>query len=176
MNHHWRYSFSIVWGPTLCASSLLTAASPVLQSEPRTSGWTPRPISGGQKTSPNDSNWHPPPKSADHLHSQTRSRDEAVHFDHSDKLTVFLWHGETSTLPLMWSASRSVTPQNFAYAYLRHHQHTGYFLLRIAIYRRPDNSLQYLFWQILWHEPLWKFKEKSIAFTETPRCIKESKR
>ena len=35
---------------------LLTAASPVLHSEPRTSGWTPRPISGSQKPSPNDSN------------------------------------------------------------------------------------------------------------------------
>ena len=33
-----------------------TAASPVLQSEPRTSGWTPRPISGGQRPSPNGSN------------------------------------------------------------------------------------------------------------------------
>ena len=48
------------------------------QSEPM----TPRPISGGQKSSPNGSNWHPPPKSADHLHSQTRSRDKAVRSDH----------------------------------------------------------------------------------------------
>ena len=43
----------------------LWAASPVPQNEPRTSGWTPRPISGRQKPSPNGSNWHPPPKSAD---------------------------------------------------------------------------------------------------------------
>ena len=98
--------------------ALFTAASPVLQSEPWTSGWTPRPISGGQKTSPNGSNWHPSPKSADHLHSQTRSRDEAVHSDHSEQLTVFPWRGDfhrTSTLPLMWSASLSVESQNFAY-------------------------------------------------------------
>ena len=52
----------------------LMAASSVLQSEPRTSGWTPRPISGGQNPSPNGSNWHPPPKLADHLHSQTTSK------------------------------------------------------------------------------------------------------
>ena len=96
----------------------LTAASPVLQSEPRTSGWTTRSISGGQKSSPNGSNWHPPPKSADHLHSQTRSRDEAVRSDHSEQLMVFPWRGDfhrTSTLHLMWSVSLSVTSQNFAY-------------------------------------------------------------
>ena len=33
----------------------LMAASPVLRSEPRTSGWRPKPISGGQKPSPNGS-------------------------------------------------------------------------------------------------------------------------
>ena len=85
-----------------------TAASAVLQSEPRTFDWTPRPISGGHKPSPNGSNWHPPPKSAYHLHSQTRSRDEAVRSDHSEQLTVFPWYGDshrTSTLHLMWSAS-----------------------------------------------------------------------
>ena len=60
----------------------------------------------------------------------------------------------TFTLPLMWSASLSVASQNFAYAPLRHLQHPGYFSLRIAICRQPDNSLQYLFWQILWHDPL----------------------
>ena len=47
----------------------LTAASPVLQREPRTSRWTPTPISGRQKPSPNGSNWHPHPNSVDHLHS-----------------------------------------------------------------------------------------------------------
>ena len=60
-------------------------ASPVLQSAPR--------------------------KSADHLHSQTRSRHEAVRSDHSEQLTVVPWRGDfhrTSTLPLMWSASLSV--------------------------------------------------------------------
>ena len=114
----------------------LTAASSVLQSEPRTSGWTLRPISGGQKPSPNGSNWHSPPKSADHLHLQTRSRDEAVRSDHSEQLTVFPWCGDfhrTSRLPLMWSASISVASQKFAYASLRHPQHPGYFSLRIAI-------------------------------------------
>ena len=147
----------------------------MLQTEPRASGWTPRPISGGQKPSPNGSNWHPPPKSADHLHSQTRSRDEAVRSDHSEQLTVFSWHGDfhrTSILSLMWSTSLSVTSQNFAYIYLRHSQHPGYFSLRIAICRPPYNSLQYLLWQILWHDPRQKFKEISIIFTETPRCIK----
>ena len=101
----------------------LTASSPVLQSEPSTSGWTPRPISGGQRPSPNGSNWHPPPKSADHLHSQTRSRDEGVRSDHSEQLTIFLWRGDfhrSSTLPLKWSASLSVALQDFAYASLRH--------------------------------------------------------
>ena len=86
----------------------LTAVSPVLRSEPRTSGWTPRPISSGQKPYPNGSNWHPPAKSEDHLHSQRRSRDEAVRSDHSEQLTVFPWRGDfhrTSTLPLMWLAS-----------------------------------------------------------------------
>ena len=67
------------------------------------------------------------------------------------------WCGDfhrTSTLPLMWSASLSVASQNFAYASLRHPQHPGYFSLRIAICRQPDNLLQYLLWQILWHDPL----------------------
>ena len=76
------------------------------------------------------------PKSADHLHLQTRSRDEAVRSDHSEQLTVFPWCGDfhrTSRLPLMWSASISVASQKFAYASLRHPQHTGYFSLRIAI-------------------------------------------
>ena len=63
---------------TLCLLPPHWAASPVLQSEPRTSGFTPRIICGGQKPSPNGSNWHPPSKSADHLHSQTRNRDKAV--------------------------------------------------------------------------------------------------
>ena len=87
----------------------LRAASPVLQSEPRTSGWTPRPISGGQKPSPNGSNWHL--KSADHLHSPTRSWDEAIHSDHLEQFTVFPWRGDfhrTSKLPLMTSASLSI--------------------------------------------------------------------
>ena len=48
-----------------------------------------RTISEGQKPSPNGFNWHPPPKSVDHLHSQTRSRDEAVHSDHKEQLKVF---------------------------------------------------------------------------------------
>ena len=53
----------------------------------------------------------------------------------------FLWRGH------------SVASQNFAYASLRHPQHSGYFSLRIiAICRQPDNSLQYLFWQMLWHD------------------------
>ena len=159
------HNYSIVWGPTLCASPpptnththTLTAASPVLQSEPRTSGWTPRPISGGLKPSPNGSNWHPPPKSADHLHSQTKSQNEAVCSDHSEQMKVFPWRGDfrrASTLPLMWSASLSVASQNFANATLRHPQHPCYFPLRITICRQPDNSLQYLHWQILLHDPL----------------------
>ena len=53
----------------------LTAALPVLQNEPRTSDWTPRPTSGGQKPSPNGSNWHPPPKSADHLRIRRRGAE-----------------------------------------------------------------------------------------------------
>ena len=89
--HHWRYSVSIVWVPHSVPPPPLTAASSVLLSEPRTSGWTPRPIPGGQKPSPNVSNWHPPPKSADHLHLQTRSQDETVHPNHSEQLTVFSW-------------------------------------------------------------------------------------
>ena len=123
--HHARYSVSIVWGPTLVPPPPLRAASPVLQSEPRTSGWTSRPISGGQKPSPNGLNWHPPPKSADHLHSQMRSRDEAVRSAHLEQLPVFLWRGDyhgTSMLPLMWFASLSVASQNVAYASLRHPQ------------------------------------------------------
>ena len=90
------------------------------------------------------------------LHLQTRSRDEAVRSDHSEQLTVFPWCGHfhwTSTLPLMWSASLSVASQNFAYASLRHPQHPGYFSLRIAICQQSGNLLQYLLWQILWHNP-----------------------
>ena len=116
-----KYSVSIVWVPHFVPPPPLTAASPVLQSEPRISDWTPRPISGDQKPSPNGLNWHLPPKSADHLYSQTRSRDEAVRSDHSEQLTVFPWHGDlhrTSTLPLMWLASLLVASQNFAYASL----------------------------------------------------------
>ena len=56
--------------------------------------------------------------------------------------TRFLWCG------------RPVVSQNFANASFRHPQHPGYFSLRIAICRQPDNSLQYLLWQILWHDPL----------------------
>ena len=62
------------------------------------------------EASQNGSNWHLSPKSADHLHSQTRSRDEAIRFDHSEQLTFFPWRGDflqTFTLPLMWSASLS---------------------------------------------------------------------
>ena len=73
------------------------------------------------------------------------------------QLTGFPWRGDfhrTSTLPLMWSASLSVASQDFAYASLRHPQQRGYFSLRIAICRQPDNSLQHLLWQILWHDPL----------------------
>ena len=95
----------------------------MLQSEPRTYGWTLIPIFGGQKPSPDGSNWHPPPKSTDHLHSQTGSRDEAVRSDHSEQLTVFPWRGDfhrTSTLPLMRLASVSVASKNFAYPSLRH--------------------------------------------------------
>ena len=136
---------------------LLKAASPVLQSEPRTSGWMPRPISSSQKPSPNGSNWHPPPKLADHLHLQMRSPDEGVCSYHSEQLTLFPWCGDfhrTSTLPLMWSASLSVASQNFAYASSRHPQHPGYFSPRITICRQRDNLLKYLLWQILWHDPL----------------------
>ena len=153
------------------------AASPVLQSEPRTYGWTPQPISGGQKPSPNSSNWHLPSNLADHLHSQARSRDEAVRSDHSEQLTVFPQRGDfhrTSTLPPWWLDSLSVVSQNFAYASLRRPQDPGYFSLRIAICRQPNNSLQYLLWQILWHDPLLNFKEISIVFTETAGCIKAS--
>ena len=147
------------------------AASPVLQSESRTSGWTPRSISSGQKPSPNESNWHPTPKSTDHLYLQTRSRHEAVHFDHSGQLTVLLWRGDfhrTSTLPLMWSASLSLVSQNFVYASLRHPQHPGFFSLRIA---NCDN----LTIRCNICSGKLKFKEISIVFTETPRCIKASK-
>ena len=138
----------------------------------------PRPISGVQKPSPNGSHQHPPPKSVDHQHSQTRSQDEAVCPDHLEQLTVFAWCGDfhlTFTLPLMWSASPSFASQKFAYASLRGSQHPGYFSLRIAICWQTDNSLQYLPWQILWHNPLKKFKEISIVFMETPCCIKTSK-
>ena len=82
-----------------------------------------------RKPSRNGSNWHPPPKSADHLHSQTRSRDKAVRSDYSEQLTAFPWGGDfhwTSTLHPMWSASLLVASQNFAYASLRHPQHPGY--------------------------------------------------
>ena len=80
-----------------------------------------------------------------------------------------------TTLPMMWSASLSIASQNFAYAFLRHTQHPGYFSLRIAICWQPNNSLQYLLWQILWHDSLQKFREISIVFTETPHCIKSIK-
>ena len=85
-----------------------SAASPVLKSEPRTSGWTPKPISSGQKPSSNGSNWHPPPKSAAHLHSQMKSRDKAVCSNYSEQLTVFPCRGyfhRTSTPLLKRSAS-----------------------------------------------------------------------
>ena len=100
-----------------------------------------------------------PPVARSHLQMvRTDIRwDEAVRSDHSKQLTVFLWRWDfhrTSTLPLMWSASLSVASQNFAYASLRHPQHPGYFSLRIAICQQPDNSLQYLLWQILCHDPL----------------------
>ena len=76
----------------------LTAASPVLQSEPRTSVWTPRPISGGQKPSPNGSNWYPPPKSA-----------ESAFADKEPRWWVFFWpFGAVDSLPVALSLSSNL--------------------------------------------------------------------
>ena len=44
----------------------------------RTPDRTPRPIASSQKPVYDAANWQPPPKSADHLHAQKRSRDETI--------------------------------------------------------------------------------------------------
>ena len=104
--HHWRYSVSIVWDTTFCASSPTHGGVACAQSEPRTSGWTPRPISSSQKLSPGGWNWHPPPKSADHLHSQTRSRDEVVRSSSQVKdfyyNKIIIIHRMTQRLKPIW--------------------------------------------------------------------------
>ena len=52
-----------------------TAASPVIQK------------SGSQNSVYSAPNCQPPPKSADHIHAQTRNRDETICPDHSDQLS-----------------------------------------------------------------------------------------
>ena len=149
--HHYRYSVSIVCGLTLCASSPTRGGVALLQSEPRTSGWTPRPISAGQQPSPNGSKWHPPPKSADHLHKQTRSRDEAVCSDHSDQLTAFPWRGD------FHPTSSDVVGQSLgSIAIFFLHPWDTPSILATPRWElsSADDLLQYLLWQILWHDPL----------------------
>ena len=54
------------------------AGSPVIQGQSETSGRTPRPIASSQKPIFNAPSWQTPPNSSDHLHTQTRSRDETI--------------------------------------------------------------------------------------------------
>ena len=102
--HHWIYSVSIVWVPNFVPPPPFTVVSPVLQSEPRTSGWMPKPISGSQKPSPNGSNWHPPPKSADHLHSQTRMK----RFVLTSRQDHILWRSPLLSPPQVHARYRQV--------------------------------------------------------------------
>ena len=69
--HHWRHS---AWSPAFCEFSPHMAASPVIQSQSWIPGGRPRPIASIQKHVYNSPNWQPPPKLADHLHAQTKSR------------------------------------------------------------------------------------------------------
>ena len=53
-----------------------------------TPGGTPRPIASNQNPVYNGPNWQPPPKLADHLHAQMRSRDGTIVTDYSDQLCL----------------------------------------------------------------------------------------
>ena len=83
------------------------------------------------------------------------------------EMKQFVWpFGAVDGLPVAWRFSSNLHTSSdvvgqslgcaakFVNASLRHAQHPGYFSLRIAICRQPDNSLQYLLWQILRHDPL----------------------
>ena len=78
VSHHWRHGASSAWGPTFCACFPHMAGSPVIQGQSETSGRTPRPIASSQKPIFNAPSWQTPPNSSDHLHTQTRSRDETI--------------------------------------------------------------------------------------------------
>ena len=119
-----------------------TAASPVIQNQSGTPGARPRPINSNQKPVYNAPNWQSPPKLGDHLHAQTRSRDEKIVPDYSYQLYVFLGRGQdppTSTPPRMWLTRVSVASQNFADTSVWHTQHSCHFSLRLA-YRTSSCS------------------------------------
>ena len=84
---------------------------------------------------------HPPPKSADHLHSQTRSREEAFRSDHSEQLTVFPCVEILIEPPRFLWCGRPVSRlrRKILLIHPWDPQHPGYFLLRIAICRQPDH-------------------------------------
>ena len=96
--------------PSSVHSPTHMAASPVIQSQSGTSGGKPRPIASNQKPVYNAPNWQPPSSSADHLHAQTGSRDEAIVPDHSDQLSVFSGCGQAVT-PLTSTLSADVADQ-----------------------------------------------------------------
>ena len=106
--------------PVPVRSPTHTVASPVIQSQSGTPGGTPTQRGTSQKPVYNAPNWQPPPKSADHLHAQTRCLDETIVPDYSGQLSVFPGCCPTSMPPLMWPTSVSVASQNFAHASLRH--------------------------------------------------------
>ena len=132
-----------------------TAVSPVIQSQSGTPGGTTKPIASSQNPVYNAPNWQPPPKSTDHLHAQSRSRDETIVPDHSVSLSVFLGCGRTSTTsPTPRPSSASIASQNFADASLQHIQNYCHFLLRIALTRQSYTTHQYLLLHITRHDAL----------------------
>ena len=77
---------------------------PAMQSKSGALGRMLRPIASRQKPLYNARNWQSPPKSSDHVHAQTMSRDETIVPRHSDLLSVFPGCDQTpptSTPPLM---------------------------------------------------------------------------
>ena len=126
--HHWRYSVSIVWGPTLCASSPIHGS---VACDPK---WTlgvwlddetnirrPETVSEWFELTP-----------ASQIGGSPAFADEEPRWSSSfwpfGAVYGLSWPGDfnrTSTLPLMWSASFSVVSQNFSYASLKHSQHPG---------------------------------------------------
>ena len=146
--HHWRHS---AWSPAFCEFSPHMAASPVIQSQSWIPGGRPRPISSIQKHVYNSPNWQPPPKLADHLHAQTKSR-----MGKRLSLTIQMkcLASPTSTPLLVWPISVSVASQNCADTSLWHTRHSCYFLLTKAPSRQSYNTHQDFLLQITWHDAI----------------------